>query len=148
MRTEYDIYLGHKKRTVGRKDRLGNPIQFLLTFEQWKLIWDESGHSHERGSRKGQYCMARFDDLGHYEVGNVKIQLASENLREAALRGHPSPMKGKKGKPHSQETKDKISAARKNWSTKAKSDTDGRKKPMSEETKQKIRDSRAAKKSS
>lgn len=146
IRTEYDKYLGHAHRTRTRKDRLGNKILFLLTFEDWKQIWDESGQAENRGTRRGQYCMARFDDLGHYEVGNVKIQLSSENLRDAALRGHPCHDKGKKRGPMNAETKAKLTAIRRErrWSS-STTGPDRRKQPMSEERKQHLSAVAAAK---
>jgi len=59
--------------------------------------------------------MSRQDDLGHYEVPNVFIQLATENSREGKL-GRSSSIKGRaspmKGRTHSTEAKNKISAAR------------------------------------
>jgi len=142
MGNEYKKYLAHKNRTCNRKDRLGNPIEFRLTFTEWKQIWEESGHADERGTRLGQYCMARFDDLGHYEVGNVKIQLSSENFREAALRGHACHDKGKKRGPLSEAVKNKIKEARVGmaWSTKSAREDDGRKRPLTEEHKQKMRE--------
>jgi hypothetical protein len=66
-----------------RTDAAGNQIEFKLTFEEWLDIWLESGHLHERGCKAGQYCMSRYDDIGHYEVGNVFIQLHADNTRQA-----------------------------------------------------------------
>ena len=140
--TDYDRFLAHQKRTIGRIDRLGNPIEFKLSFDEWAAIWNESGQSANRGTRRGQYCMARRDDIGHYEIGNVFIQLSSENFRDAARRGHPST---NKGKTQSTETKEKISNAMKvirkmkKWSTSVKDGVDGRRKPMSEERKAHLR---------
>lgn len=54
-------------------------IEFLLTFDQWKTIWDSSGHAHERGSLQHNYCMARNQDRGPYAIGNVEIITAREN---------------------------------------------------------------------
>jgi hypothetical protein len=60
----------------------GRGIRFRMTFEEWCQIWNDSGHWHERGWRRGTYCMARFGDKGAYEVGNVKICLNEENRAE------------------------------------------------------------------
>lgn len=79
-------YRFQKYNTKSRTDVEGKQILFNLTFEQWLGIWQESGHLHERGNKKGQYCMSRFNDLGHYEVGNVHIQPNAENSRERQLR--------------------------------------------------------------
>jgi hypothetical protein len=70
---EYLVHRGHAKR---------RGIDFLLSYEEWFQIWQESGHLHERGYRKGQYCMARFGDVGPYVVGNVHIILHADNSRE------------------------------------------------------------------
>jgi len=66
----------------GRLDRLGNPIEMKLSFEQWLDIWVKSGKWDYRGRKSGQYVMSRMDDIGHYELGNVEIKLHSENLSE------------------------------------------------------------------
>jgi len=87
-------------------------IPFLLSFEEWSNIWEQSGHWEERGKKKGQYCMSRIGDTGPYAVGNVFIQLHSENMsqaqkgktqteehkakRSALLKGRPGYMKGSK----------------------------------------------------
>lgn len=72
----------------GRIDKLGNPIEFRLTFDQWLNIWLSSGHYHERGSRRAQYVMSRYNDLGHYEVGNVAIKTSCENHQENKSSDH------------------------------------------------------------
>lgn len=74
-------YLNQKSHCKRRKDRLGNQILMLLTFEEWLDIWTKSGHLHERGNKRGQWCMARNNDLGHYEIGNVSIIPTTENCR-------------------------------------------------------------------
>lgn len=58
-------------------------IPFLISYEQWLELWLESGHWHERGPRKGQYCMARPGDVGPYAKTNVMIITHAENIRQA-----------------------------------------------------------------
>ena len=65
-----------------RKDRFGNDIKFLLSFEEWLSVWLDSGHLAERGRRAHQYVMSRYDDIGNYEIGNVFIQLQGDNFRD------------------------------------------------------------------
>ena len=65
------------QRTNARK----RGIPFLLTFPQWWGLWLASGHWHERGVGQG-YVMARFKDQGAYEIGNVRIVTAVENMLE------------------------------------------------------------------
>jgi hypothetical protein len=105
-------------------DALGNPVKMHMTFEEWMDIWLKSGKCHLRGRGKGKYCMARHNDIGHYEVGNVKIIPFEENV-QAAQKGRPKTAEtcaklkiartGKpghnKGKPHSAEWSAKISAS-------------------------------------
>lgn len=66
---------------VGNSKKRG--IRFDLTFAQWFSVWQASGKLHLRGRGKGKYVMSRVSDTGGYELGNVHIQLATENSREA-----------------------------------------------------------------
>lgn len=75
-RTPRSRYWDH----VGNARKVGTP--FLLTFEEWWRIWQDSGHWTERGRRRGQYVMSRPGDQGAYEVGNVVIRRAEENVAE------------------------------------------------------------------
>jgi hypothetical protein len=71
-----DKYNDHKHRAARRG------IPFLLSFEEWWSIWDGSGQWNNRGNRRGMYAMARFKDLGGYEVSNVRIITSEENNAE------------------------------------------------------------------
>jgi hypothetical protein len=64
----------------------GRGIEWKFTFLEWKKIWEESGHWHERGRKHGQYVMARYDDIGPYESDNVEIVLATQNCSEGGAR--------------------------------------------------------------
>ena len=76
-----------------RKDRNGNPILMKLTFEQWYEIWLASGHIHEMGPGRLKYVMCRCDDLGHYEVGNVYVNLVLNNSLESCKEITPEDVK-------------------------------------------------------
>lgn len=39
----------------------------------------------ERGTRRGEYCLCRYLDLGCYEIGNVRIDTTDANHREYAV---------------------------------------------------------------
>ena len=93
-------FTDHRHRAKRRK------IKFLLTLGEWLRIWTDSGHLHERGCRKGQYCMARIGDKGPYSIGNVKIITHSDNLSEG-LKGNKNSL----GCFPSMETRRKISLA-------------------------------------
>lgn len=57
-------------------------IDWRLTFPQWCLLWEKSGHWSQRGRGHGRYVMPRIGDSGAYALGNVHIQLADDNNRE------------------------------------------------------------------
>jgi len=86
-------YVAHRANAQARS------IPFLLTFEQWSAIWNESGKWEQRGNRRGQYCMARPGDQGAYEIGNVVICLNEDNRAERnrnySLKGEDNPAHGK-----------------------------------------------------
>jgi hypothetical protein len=75
-------------------------IPFLLTYEEWLKIWNDSGKLEQRGRGANKFCMCRVGDLGSYEVGNVFIGTGRENVRAGNL-----------GKPVTQEVRNKISVA-------------------------------------
>jgi hypothetical protein len=76
-----------QKRSAGDRQ-----IDWNLTFPQWLSVWNESGKLSERGRGKIKYVMARFRDLGAYEIGNVAIITNSQNSMdcraEVKRRGH------------------------------------------------------------
>src|SRR5215471_15386779 len=80
-------------------------IAFLLTFDEWMSIWQESGHWERRGGGRNDYCMARFGDNGPYAADNVKICTNAENFAEH--------YEGRRGKPLSDATRRRISNAAK-----------------------------------
>jgi hypothetical protein len=88
-------YKDHKARAKRRS------IAFLLTFEEWKTLWLESGKFDQRGKGQDNYCMARTGDVGPYALGNVRICTRRENNAEQAGIW--------RGKPRSDETRRKIS---------------------------------------
>lgn len=81
-------YNMQKAMCKNRIDQLGNPIEMRLTFEEWINIWLSSGHWHERGNKKGCWLMSRYNDLGHYEVGNVEIKTKEANSIETCKSSH------------------------------------------------------------
>jgi hypothetical protein len=103
--------------TTHRSNSVTRDIPFLMTFSEWLMVWMESGHLHERGRRRGQYCMARTGDRGPYAVGNVVIMLHALNATQGhigkkvskATRARIS--RAKRGKPKSAEHRLKLSLA-------------------------------------
>jgi hypothetical protein len=59
-------------------------IPWELTLGEWWSIWQASGKWDLRGRGAGRYCMSRINDAGSYALGNVYIQTAESNSREAA----------------------------------------------------------------
>lgn len=126
---KHPLWRAYKTQSYGAKKR---GIAFLLTFDEWLTIWQDSGHIHERGQGRGLYCMSRPGDAGPYAVGNVKIVEHGENISEWC-----------KGKPISIEMRQQISRTK----TGTKLSKDHRDKivatligrPVSPETREKIR---------
>lgn len=55
-------------------------IPFNMTFEQWWNIWDKSGKWEQRGKSADSYQMARYNDIGPYEINNVCIIKMKDNI--------------------------------------------------------------------
>ena len=104
-----------KKWRTQRFNAKKRAVPFLLTFEEWLQIWEQSGRLSERGCHRGQYVMARYGDVGPYTTGNVRIVLSdinnSEWIRTPEIREKfNTARKGKPEKKHSEATKRKISS--------------------------------------
>lgn len=82
LKTHKRYWRTYKDHMYSAKQR---GVTFNLTFGQWINIWEASGQLDNRGRRVGQYVMGRYNDKGAYEVGNVKIILASVNNSEGNL---------------------------------------------------------------
>ena len=96
--------------TRNRVDINGDKIEFRLTFEQWCDIWQQSGKWDQRGSNKDGYVMSRYNDIGHYEVGNVYITKHILNASESSKRGNSGNFKP--GHIFSEETRKKLIQAK------------------------------------
>src|ERR1044072_2526371 len=79
-----------KKYTQHKANAKQRGIAFLLTFDEWWAVWQESGKWALRGPNVGQYCMSRFGDSGPYAVGNVFINLSVKNVSDGPG-GRPKP---------------------------------------------------------
>lgn len=66
-------------------------IDFKLSFDEWWDIWKP--HYHNRGSKKGQFCMCRIMDKGAYEVGNVTIGTVENNAHTRSVVSFDKKMK-------------------------------------------------------
>ena len=73
------LYAQHKSNAKRRG------IPFLLTLDQWKTVWLDSGKWNQRGRGIDNYCMCRVGDAGAYEVGNVFIDLHQRNVSSGSL---------------------------------------------------------------
>lgn len=59
-------------------------IPFMIPLPDWLAFWIASGHYHQRGRRRGDYVMARFNDVGPYAIGNIKIVRVEDNIIEGS----------------------------------------------------------------
>lgn len=82
---------GHKKGTLAwsfhnqKNAAKHRGVAWELTFPEWIVIWELSGHLHERGRGYG-YCMARKGDTGPYAIDNVYITTCAGNAQDAQSR--------------------------------------------------------------
>lgn len=65
--------------TNQRNAAKGRRIFWSLKFVDWLAVWEASGKMHLRGRGVGRYVMSRVKDEGGYVLGNVHIQLSTEN---------------------------------------------------------------------
>ena len=94
-------------------------IPFLLTFDQWCKIWLDSGHYYDKGTKRDQYVMSRYNDVGPYSIDNVKIQTVGENTKEAFTTNNSDFIKPRYGvenhfygRKHTEQSRQKIKIAR------------------------------------
>jgi len=64
-------------------------VEWLMTFDQWWNVWEESGKWKYRG--QGGYCMARKGDFGPYSPDNVYICTIAQNMHDAHARRQGRP---------------------------------------------------------
>lgn len=71
-------YKAKRASTNNRRDKLGNIIEFRLSFSEYCKIWCDydklPGHP---------WVMSRYNDIGHYEYNNIFIQHNSNNIIES-----------------------------------------------------------------
>jgi hypothetical protein len=77
-----------KKYTAQKAHAKEREIDFLLSYDEWWQVWEESGHWENRGRGSQKFCMCRVGDKGGYEIGNVYIATNADNAREAKKVGH------------------------------------------------------------
>jgi hypothetical protein len=101
-----DLKVAKRKFWDHRGNAKKRNIPFLLTFEDWCYIWEQSGKWDQRGCQRGKYVMSRYGDKGLYELGNVHIQLHDLNISQAQL--------GKTGNVYTEDSKAKMRRAKLN----------------------------------
>lgn len=73
------------KFSIQKRKAKQRNIPWLLSFEDWWSIWQESGKWEERGSSSSNFVMCRYKDLGPYSKENVFIATMGENGMENYL---------------------------------------------------------------
>lgn len=68
-----------KAYTQQKSNSRSRGVRWELTFSQWIAVWRESGKLALRGRGKGRYVMSRVKDAGGYVMGNVHVQLSTDN---------------------------------------------------------------------
>jgi len=72
----------HGKFSTQRSSASNRGIEWNISLKEWFDIWIGSGKWYERGRGKHGYVMARYNDTGAYEIGNVKIIRSIQNQIE------------------------------------------------------------------
>lgn len=72
-----------KKYNAHKSSAKQRGVEFDLTFDEWRDIWD--GKFQDRGRNVGQLGMLRARDEGGYTLGNVRIGTIKENRQEAEI---------------------------------------------------------------
>ena len=79
-------YISRKVYRLSNAPRLlsdGTPMEFLLTEDDVQCLLDEAGITiRDIGRSNHQYALARYNDEGHYEVGNCRFITVFENREE------------------------------------------------------------------
>lgn len=116
-RGNYHTQKGHAKR---------RGVPFKLTLEEWFDWWQSTGHYHERGRTKDCYVMARHNDTGPYELGNIYCCTVAENARTSnklnprkiSKKTRDAATAANTGRTHSKASRDKMSASQSKWTRK------------------------------
>lgn len=82
---------GEHKRGAKRRN-----IDWQFTFETWVEWWENTGHFHERGRKKGQYVMARIGDIGPYSPSNVFCSTVEDNIKNIGVESKKRKIEGGK----------------------------------------------------
>jgi hypothetical protein len=78
-----DLKIAKRKYDIQKNTAKGRNVPFLITFEEWCYVWEQSCNWDQRGRGKGRYGMSRKGDIGPYSVDNVFIQLHTDNVSDA-----------------------------------------------------------------
>ena len=83
-----DYTIKHKFWSQRRSSR-ARGIDWNFTLEDWFDVWQTSGKFNARGRGKGTYVMARYNDTGPYEKGNVYITTFEQNNKDQHVYNKP-----------------------------------------------------------
>ncbi len=83
LKHQKKILTDHEKFNLQRLRAAERGVVWNLEYWEWLQIWQDSGHFHERGNKKGLWVMGRNGDQGPYEFGNVKIIPFETNCSQA-----------------------------------------------------------------
>lgn len=74
-----------RKWQTKKDDAKKRGIPCSLTLEEYKKLMQDAGITLDQiGSKKGQFGLARFGDIGGYSLNNCRFITTSENQREAS----------------------------------------------------------------
>ena len=72
----------NKKYSMQKTSAAARGIDWKLTFQEWYDWWQSTGHWEQRGCKKGQYVMARYNDTGPYSLDNIFCCTSEQNNKD------------------------------------------------------------------
>jgi hypothetical protein len=84
-----------RENSRNRVDRNGNSVKMLLSYDEFKFLWEPFRNDPRcfPPIHSQSLALCRFDDLGNYEIGNVRIDTFSNNSKEMIFRQTSDPIK-------------------------------------------------------
>lgn len=76
---KYKIFIQQKNQAQWREE------PWLITFEEWKQLWDESGQWDNRGRERSCFCMTRRDVTEPWTKNNATVISREEHSRKQSL---------------------------------------------------------------
>ena len=83
MKTVEKYWKRLKQNCNHKYDSNGDKVDRLLSLSEVQSLLDAAGITiDDVGNKRGQYQLSRYNDIGHYSLGNCRFITMEENLKE------------------------------------------------------------------